>query len=106
LLIRHEHHDPAGRFLQHACTGLTEKGVAQAEALAARLAHDETLTSIVILASKARRSIDTAEILADRLDVSLKDCTCDLCEMHPGAAEGLTPAQLVRSYTAHFFQLL
>jgi broad specificity phosphatase PhoE len=94
LLIRHGHHDARGRFLQHACTGLTETGVAQAEALAARLARDDTLTSIVVLASKSRRSIDTAKILADRLGVGLADCTCDLCEMHPGVAEGLTPAEM------------
>jgi probable phosphoglycerate mutase len=98
LLIRHGHHDPGGRFLQHACTGLTEIGVAQAEALAARLARDDTLTLMVVLASKARRSIDTARILATRLGVSLADCTCDLCEMHPGAAEGLTPAEMERQF--------
>jgi probable phosphoglycerate mutase len=98
LLIRHGHHDPAGRFLQHACTSLTEKGVAQVKALAARLALDVTLTSIVVLASRARRSIDTAMILADRLGASLADCTCDLCEMHPGAAEGLTQAEMERQF--------
>ncbi len=98
LLIRHGHHDPRGRFLQHACTGLTETGIAQAEALAARLVRDDTLTSLVVLASKSRRSIDTAKILADRLGVSVADCTCDLCEMHPGAAEGLTPAEMERQF--------
>jgi probable phosphoglycerate mutase len=98
LLIRHGHHDPGGRFLQHACTGLTEVGVAQARALAARLARDGTLSSAVILASNSRRSIDTAEILAETLGLPVAERTCDLCEMHPGAAEGLTPEEMERQY--------
>ena len=98
LLIRHGHHDPRGRFLQHACSGVTEIGVAQAKALAARLAHDYTLTAAVVLASNSRRSIDTAEILADALGAPLMERTCDLCEMHPGAAEGLTPEEMERQY--------
>ena len=98
LLIRHGHHDPRGRFLQHACSGLTEIGVAQAKALAARLARDDTLAAAVVLASNSRRSIDTAEILADTLGVPVAERTCDLCEVHPGAAEGLTPEEMERQY--------
>jgi broad specificity phosphatase PhoE len=98
LLIRHGHHDSGGRFLQHACSGLTDTGVAQAEALAARLASDNALTSAVVLASNAQRSITTAEILAAALGAPVAERTCDLCEMHPGAAEGLTQEEMARRY--------
>ncbi len=98
LLIRHGHHDHRGRYLQHACSGLTELGVAQAKALAARLARDGTLTAAVVLASNSRRAIDTAEILAETLGAPLAERTCDLCEVHPGAAEGLTQEEMERRY--------
>jgi broad specificity phosphatase PhoE len=77
---------------------LTETGVVQARALAARLAADPTLAAPVVLASMARRSIDTAEIVAEALGVPLAERTCALCEMHPGAAEGLTPLEMERRY--------
>jgi probable phosphoglycerate mutase len=100
LLIRHGQgmNQSLGCFLQHACTGLTETGIAQARALAAALARDPTLTSPVVLASKAKRTIDTAEILAKALGVPVAEKTCDLCEVHPGAAEGLTPEELEREF--------
>src|SRR5438552_3169126 len=98
LLIRHANHDSGGRFLQHACTGLTPIGVSQARALAARLTRNPTLTSPVILASRAKRAIDTAQIVADALSVQVAERTCDLCEAHPGAAEGLTPEEMDREY--------
>jgi probable phosphoglycerate mutase len=98
LLIRHGHHDSRGRFLQHACAGVTENGVTQARALAARLARDPAFTTAVVLASNARRSIDTAEILAATLDVEVAERTCDLCEEHPGAAEGLTQEEMQRQF--------
>ena len=98
LLIRHGHHDPRGRFLQHACLGLTETGIAQAKALAARLARAAEITEPVVLASASRRSIDTAVILARTLGARLAERTCDLCEMHPGAAEGLTQEEMERQF--------
>jgi broad specificity phosphatase PhoE len=61
LLIRHGHHDARGRFLQHACSGLTATGVAQAKALARRLAAEPALAGAVVLASRARRAIETKE---------------------------------------------
>jgi broad specificity phosphatase PhoE len=98
LLIRHAHHDPRGRFLQHACTGITEAGAEQARALAARLAADATLVSAAVLASRARRALDTAAILARALATSVAEETCDLCEMHPGAAEGLTQEEMAQRF--------
>jgi broad specificity phosphatase PhoE len=98
LLIRHAHHDPAGRFLQHACTGLTEHGRAQARALGDRLAGNPTIVAPVLLASNARRAVETAEVVAGALGLPVAETTCDLCEMHPGAAEGLTPEEMAQRY--------
>jgi probable phosphoglycerate mutase len=100
LLIRHGHgtNQAQRRFLQHACTGLTETGVAQARTLAGALARDPTLTAPVVLASRAKRAIDTAEILAEALGVPVTEQSCDLCDLHPGAAEGLTPEELEREF--------
>ena len=90
LLVRHAHHDSRGRFTQHSCRGLTYLGLQQARALAERLALTEFPLQPVVMSSQARRCIQTAEIVAERLGVPLSGVTCDLCEMHPGAAEGLT----------------
>lgn len=98
LLIRHALSDHRGRYFAHACPGLTDAGVAQATLLAERLAGDRTLTSVVILASLAARTIETAEILADALGVAVAERTCDLCEVHPGAMEGLTHDEVMRQY--------
>jgi broad specificity phosphatase PhoE len=98
LLVRHGEHDPRGRFLQHACAGLTAAGAAQARALGARLAADTGLTSAVVLASNSPRAIGTAEILAEALGTTVAERTCDLCELHPGAAEGLTPEEMAERY--------
>jgi broad specificity phosphatase PhoE len=98
ILIRHAHHDPRGRFLQHACEGLTAAGLVQARALATRLTADAGLASPVVLASNSPRAIGTAEIVAEALGVPVAERTCDLCEVHPGAAEGLTPAEMERRF--------
>lgn len=99
LLIRHGRRQHSeGRYYQHACPGLDDIGIAQAKALAARLARDPTLTVVVVLASKARRSFQTAEIVAETLGVSVIERTCDLCENHPGAAEGLTQSEMAEQF--------
>ena len=99
--MRHAHHDPGGRFLQHACQGLTPLGIGQARALAARLAAEVGSAPVVVLASRSARAITTAEIVADALGVAVAERTCDLCEVHPGAAEGLTPAEMERLSGTH-----
>jgi broad specificity phosphatase PhoE len=95
VLIRHARHDPRGRNLQHACEGLTPIGVAQAEALATRLARTFERDSVAgVLSSRARRAIQTAEAIAAALGSTLSEPTCDLCEVHPGEAEGLTQEEM------------
>lgn len=87
LFVRHGDHDPEGRFRQHSCTGLTELGRRQAAAVATRLAGEDI---DVVLSSRAARAVQTAESIAAVLGLPVTDRTCDLCEQHPGQAEGLT----------------
>jgi probable phosphoglycerate mutase len=100
ILVRHAHHDPDGRFLQHECRGLTPTGLKQARRLAAVLAAfgSDSGAPAVVLSSRAARAEQTADIVASALGVPVQERTCDLCEMHPGAAEGLTPAEMEARY--------
>lgn len=74
------------------CTGLTDLGRRQVEALVARLeATGELAGAAALYASVLPRAVETAEILRGvigdgTLDV-VRDCT--LCELHPGEADGL-----------------
>ena len=99
LLIRHGQHDPAGRFEQHACTGLTPEGRRQATSLAARFAATMSPGEVdAVLASRAARAVQTARVAADALRSPPVESTCALCEMHPGAAEGLTYKDMKERY--------
>jgi 2,3-bisphosphoglycerate-dependent phosphoglycerate mutase len=72
------------------CKGLTERGAAQAEALRDRLAASGELAGAgALFASTLPRAIETAEILAPALGLSVVT-DVDLCEMHPGLGDGLT----------------
>ncbi|HUX88564.1 MAG TPA: histidine phosphatase family protein [Chloroflexota bacterium] len=94
ILIRHgeSHHTRDGRLAWvSGCTGLTERGVAQSHQLANRLAHTGELNDVTaLLSSPVPRARQTAEILASRLPVPTIETDCDLCELHPGAADGLS----------------
>jgi broad specificity phosphatase PhoE len=96
LLIRHAQADPEGRLLLHACEGLTDEGRTQARRLAARLVLEGPFDAV--LASKAARAVQTAEIVASSLGLGVAETTCDLCEMHPGAAEGMTYDEMTRAF--------
>jgi broad specificity phosphatase PhoE len=78
------------------CTGLSARGVSQVRALARRLHRTGELTGTTALyASVLPRAIETATLLAPALErwrdgpplVPVVDC--DLCELHPGDADGL-----------------
>ena len=78
------------------CTGLTDLGWAQVEALADRLAWSGELADCdALYASVLARARQTAEILAPVLVGSGEEVRtrCDLCELHPGEADGLTWAE-------------
>jgi probable phosphoglycerate mutase len=73
------------------CTGLSDLGRRQAEALAARLEKSGELSdATVLLTSILPRAIETAEIIAPALGGLVAKQDCDLCEIHPGEADGLT----------------
>ena len=79
--------------------GLTDLGRAQAAALAQRLAITRELDDAAALyTSILGRSIETARVLAPGLPDLAAIADCDLCELHPGAADGLTWAELEESY--------
>jgi broad specificity phosphatase PhoE len=99
LLVRHGHHDPETRYEQHSCSGMTATGFAQVSALADSFAAGATSGPVdVVLASLASRAVQTAEVLAAALGLPVAESTCELCEMHPGEAEGMTFAEAAERF--------
>jgi probable phosphoglycerate mutase len=83
------------------CEGLSEKGRRQVEALRDRLAATSELgTPDALYASILPRAIETAEILAEALDVPDVVSHCDFCEHHPGDGDGLAWDEFERLYPA------
>ncbi len=74
------------------CRGLTETGRAQASTLATRLVQSGELRDATALyTSVLPRAIETASIIAPGLASGIRATEdCDLCELHPGEADGLT----------------
>ena len=72
------------------CRGLSPLGRRQAEALRTRLSRTGEIRADVILTSHLQRAVETAEIVAPALGGADLVQDCDLCELHPGEAEGLT----------------
>jgi probable phosphoglycerate mutase len=70
--------------------GLTERGIAQAEALARRLATGE-IAADVLYASTLPRARMTAELVAGALKLPI-DWDDELHELRPGVADGMTVA--------------
>ena len=75
------------------CTGLTPTGRRQAEALRDHLAASNRFHADALLVSLLPRAIETAEIIAPALGVEIAAPRCDLCEVHPGDADGLEWAE-------------
>ncbi|MCL4445668.1 MAG: histidine phosphatase family protein [Actinobacteria bacterium] len=82
------------------CTGLTDLGVTQVMRLRDRIAMSGELSDTAVLYSSVLpRALQTAEILCPALAGSAPGTSleivedCSLCELHPGAADGLTWAQ-------------
>ena len=82
------------------CGGLTERGRAQAIALRTRLESSRELDDAVALyTSVLPRAKETAAILAPGLPEHLVTrVDCDLCELHPGEADGLTWDEMVARF--------
>lgn len=73
------------------CSGLSDFGRLQVQALAQRIAQTKEFGSIgAIYSSVLPRAIETGEILISAIGNNLVlDKQCNLCELHPGIADGL-----------------
>jgi broad specificity phosphatase PhoE len=78
---------------ERGCGGLTDLGRRQADALRAHLAETQRLQPDVLVTSVLPRAIETAQIIAPALGLEIAGHECDLCEVHPGDADGLTWAE-------------
>lgn len=103
LLVRGGRGESRGRFYEHGGPGLNEVGRAQAERAAARLRGIVAVDDLdPVISSRRLRSIGTAQLIASTLGVSFGRPTCDLCQMHPGAAEGLTQEQMTERFGPNY----
>jgi broad specificity phosphatase PhoE len=82
------------------CTGLSELGRRQAQALRDRLASTGELASVdAIYTSILPRAIETAAIIRPALGEPVEpQAECDWCEIHAGEGEGLTWADFQKRY--------
>lgn len=72
------------------CRGLSDLGRRQAEALRDRLLRTNEIEADVVLTSVLPRAIETAQVISPAIGGGDARRDCDLCEIHPGEAEGLT----------------
>ncbi|SRR5581483_6853287 len=101
LLVRHgDAHAGFGGVIsgRTGCAGLTDLGRRQAAALHDHLASSGRVRADVLLASELPRAIETASIIAPGLGLPTFARECDLCEVHPGTADGLTWTEYATRY--------
>lgn len=76
------------------CRGLTAVGVKEAEALRDRLVASGELAAVTaVYVSVLPRALETAAIVAPGLGGLAAVADCQLCELHPGEADGLSWAE-------------
>jgi broad specificity phosphatase PhoE len=83
------------------CTGLSALGRSQVEDMARRLASSGELRyASALYASVLPRAIETAELLAPALGLPATAVVreCELCELHPGEADGLVWEEFAAAY--------
>jgi probable phosphoglycerate mutase len=101
-MIRHgeSEHSQRGMIAGYSsCPGLTAQGFQQAQQLADRLrATGEAANTAVLLSSTVLRARQTAEVLGHELGLGTVEQDCNLCELHPGAADGLSWAEYRERY--------
>ena len=107
MLVRHgEAYCNADQFIggHEKCTGLTERGVRQVEALRDRWKSTGELSDVAMLyASNLLRAKETARILAEALEGLDVVEDCDFCEFHIGEeADGLSWADFETRYPRTF----
>ena len=83
---------------ERGCTGLTDLGRRQAEALRDHLASTGRIRADVLIASTIPRAIATAEILAPAFGIATFARARDRCEVHTGEADGLEWAEYGARY--------
>jgi broad specificity phosphatase PhoE len=81
------------------CTGLSEVGTLESELLRDRLGASGELAGVAaVYASILPRALETAAIVAPSLGAVPVVADCDLCELHPGEADGLEWAEFSDRY--------
>jgi broad specificity phosphatase PhoE len=83
---------------QQGCSGLTDLGRRQAEALRDHLTTSGRVRADALLASTLPRAIETAQIIAPGLGLESFGQECDLCEVHTGEADGLEWGEYATRY--------
>jgi probable phosphoglycerate mutase len=101
VMIRHgDAHAGFGGVIggRTGCSGLTDLGRRQAEALCEHLSTSGRLKADVLIVSEIPRAIETAQIIAPGLGLQIARQECDLCEVHTGAADGLAWEEYTKTY--------
>lgn len=81
--------DPV-RFADHDDLGLSPEGVHQAELLRNRLVATEELAGTShLITSRARRALQTAEMISPAVNNLAAEPTCGFCEPHTGECDGM-----------------
>jgi broad specificity phosphatase PhoE len=107
LLIRHGESHHLTRDVvagPRGCPGLTPRGRDQAESLRRRFAAAAAGPDVLFCGSTARAR-QTADILAPAFGPAAAFVVdCDLCELHPGDADGLTMPESAKRYGSFDWQ--
>jgi probable phosphoglycerate mutase len=101
ILVRHgDAHAGFGGVIggRMGCTGLTDLGRRQAEALRDHLQASGRVKADVLLVSEIPRAIETAQIIGPGLGIEISRHDCDLCEVHTGVADGLGWEEYTATY--------
>lgn len=105
VMIRHgeSRAQVAGLVSGHdSCVGLSETGAGQARRLAQRLARTGELVGVgAVYTSLLRRAQKTAEAISPSMGAQQMQQDCRWCEIHPGAAEGMTWAEMRVRFPPH-----
>jgi broad specificity phosphatase PhoE len=107
VLVRHGESEHSVRRVVAGplgCLGLTRLGREQATTVGRRLAEDSPRVDI-LLSSATARARQTADILSAALGGrAARSVDCDLCEVHPGAGDGLTVEEYAARYGSFDWQ--
>ena len=101
VLVRHgDAHAGFGGVIggRTGCTGLTDLGRRQAEALRDHLASTGRVHADRIIVSVLPRAIETAQIIGPGLGLEIARHERDLCEVHTGEADGLAWEEYTATY--------